>query len=301
MRPVHLFHRLRYFAEDAWDEWRHSPGPNLLALTTLTATLFLAGVAILVLGNLGGRVEQLHADVRVQIFLRDDVGAEVRSSLQAELSAREGVAAVAFVDKREALKRYQQWAGHLAAMVREMDENPLPDSFEVMLFPGAGATAAAERIVADLSDQAAVESIRFDRLWLERVESLLRLARRGSVVAAIGVFIAVTLIMACVLRLAVLARQDEIEIMSLVGATPSFIRGPFLVAGLLHGLVAAGVALLLVEVVRRTLLANSTAGGVAWVEFLAADPLAPARALWIVLLGTGVSLVGSYFAVRAPR
>ena len=65
-------HRLRYFASDAWDEWRHSPGVNLLALRTLVAALFLAGLVMLVMANVERRVRRLRDEVSVQVYLDDD-------------------------------------------------------------------------------------------------------------------------------------------------------------------------------------------------------------------------------------
>ena len=66
-------HRLRYFCTDAWDEWRHSPWVNLLAMGTLVAVLFLAGLIMLVLFNVTMRVEKLRSDIRVEVYLWDSI------------------------------------------------------------------------------------------------------------------------------------------------------------------------------------------------------------------------------------
>lgn len=291
-------HRLRYFAADAWDEWRHSPGVNVLALTTLASTLFLAGLLLLVVANLDRQVQAMRADVRVQVFLQDDLAEDERTRLASELAALGGVARVEHVDKQEALRRYRAWASNLAELVNELATNPLPASLEVWLAPGGEAEGTAAAIAVRLKGRPGVEEVHFDRDTIRHLQSLLALARLGGIGLALLVFAVVVFIMASVLRLAVHARRTEIEIMELVGATPGFIRGPFLVAGFGQGLIGALLALFAVEAVRRAALLYAGSDSGALLDLVAAQPLAPSLAGLLVLLGLTVSLAGSYFAVR---
>ncbi len=293
-----MLHRLRFFAGDAWDELRHSPGVNLLALATLAAALFLAGLVLVVLSNVEARVELLRGDLRVEVFLLDDASEEDRGRLRRRLAASEGVARVEYIDQEQALARYREWSRETAALVEELEVNPLPASFEVLLEPAPDAEARGAAVVQALSGKPGVEEVRFDREWLRRLESLLNLARIGGTGLATLVFAAVVFVMASVLRLAVYARRDEIEIMLLVGATPAFVRGPFLVAGLGQGLISSGVGLLLVEGARRVALAYAGSSSLALMELVAADPLPGSAAGLLVGLGLAVSCTGAYFAVR---
>jgi len=293
-----MWHRLRFFVVDAWDEWRHSPGVNLLALLTLSAALFLAGLITLILGNVAANVERLRADVRVEVYLDDELSEADRRSIQGELTSTAGVARVDYVDKDEALRRYRGWAGSMTGLLEELDTNPLPASMEVYLEEGPQAERIGGEIAAGLRGRAGIEEARFDRDWLIRLEALLDLARIGGGALAILIFGAVVFVMASVLRLAVLARQTEIDIMLLVGATPAFVRGPFLVAGLVQGLVSTSLALALVESSRRAALAYAGSGAGALLELVAARPMPSAEVGLLVLVGMLVSLAGSYFAVR---
>ena len=164
--------------------------------------------------------------------------------------------------------------------------------------PGPDAEARGIAIVQELSGKPGVEEVRFDREWFRRLESLLNLARIGGTGLATLVFAAVTFVMASVLRLAVYARRNEIEIMLLVGATPSFVRGPFLVAGVGQGLVSSGFGLLLIEAARRGALAYAGSGSLVLMELVAAEPLPGSFAGLLVSLGLAVSCTGAYFAVR---
>jgi cell division transport system permease protein len=293
-----MFHRLRYFCTDAWDEWRHSKAVNLLALGTLASALFVAGLVMLVIGNVERRIQGLRDDVRVEIYLKDDQTPEQRYRLTHELQALAGVARVEFVGKDEALRRYRAWASGMAELIDDLDSNPLPASLEVYLEPGGSTTERVAVIQRRAEDSPGVEEVRFGLAWLKRLESMLRIARAGGGGLAVIVLAAVVFVMSSVLRLAVYSRREEIDIMRLVGATSAFIRGPFLVAGAASGLLASAVSLCLVEGVRRVVLSSAPEGSAVLLDLLAAHPLSRELSVLVILVGLLVSLTGSYFAVR---
>jgi cell division transport system permease protein len=298
MKPGSALHRLAYFATDAWDEWRHSPGVNLLALATLAAALFVAGLVTLVLANVGRHLDTERGRVQVHVYFRDAAGADARERVREELARTAGVAAVESVDPAEALRRYRTWAARNAALADELETNPLPASLDVTLAPGPNAERVAQAILAGFGRRPEVEDVRFDREWLERVGHLLSTARLGGGALAALVFAAVGLVMAGVLRLAVHARRDEIEIMLLVGATPWFVRGPFLVAGLAQGALAVVLALAGVEAARRGILAWTAAEPAALVGLAAGRPLPASASGMVCAVGIVVSLLAATLAVR---
>lgn len=291
-------HRARYFCSDAWDEWRHSIGVNLMALLTLVSALFVAGLILLIVTNIERSVQTLRDDVKIQIYLQDDRADEVHHALADRLRANPQVERVEYVDKAEALRRYRDWAADLAELVNELETNPLPASLEVFLAPGEGAAAAAATIAVGLKNQDGVEEVRFNQDWLNRLEAMLALSRVGGAVVIALVFLAVVFVMGSVLRLAVFARRDEIQIMQLVGATPGFIRGPYLVAGAVQGLIASLLALLLVEGVRSAATATADTSALGLLDLIAARPLSVDMSGLALLLGVLVSLTGSYVSVR---
>ena len=292
-----IWHKLRFFAGDAWEELRHSPGVNLLAVGTLIAVLFGAGLIALLLSNVETFVAELRDDVRIELYLQDDVSEEWREALRGELSSIEGVTRVEHIDKQEALTRYLDWAGETAMLIDELESNPLPESLEVFLSPGPVAETVGSKIYVEFSNKEGVEQVRFDRELLGRIEALLNLARVGGSGLGLLTLSAVVFVMASVLRLAVYARRDEIEIMLLVGATPSFVRGPFLVAGVAQGLISSFAALALVEAVRRAAL-GYTDDSLALFDLLLAHALPGRFVFTLIAIGLAVSCTAAWFAVR---
>ncbi len=293
-----LLARLRYYATDAADEWRHSPGVNVLAIVTLAAVLSLAVAALLVVHNAGAWLEGWRRDVRVQVYLRDDAGEEARKAIASRLSATPGVSAVRFVTKDEALLRFRESFGDLADVPGALGTNPFPASIEAFVAPGPAGAAAARRVAAATSGLAGIEEVRLDLDWLDRLDALLRMARLAGAVAAVAVLAAVIFVIASVMRLSVYARREEIEIMLLVGAPPSLVRGPFLVSGFVQGLAASAVALLLVEGARRATVAAAGPRPGVILDILAGRSLPPGAIALVAGVGVLVGLLSAGFAAR---
>jgi len=119
----------------------------------------------------------------------------------------------------------------------------LPASIEVRLRPGPGTSAAVDTLGARLRQMPGVADVRYDRQWLTRVLSAIAIVRGVGWVLAAVLSIAAALTVANVVRLALYARRDELEIMQLVGAPQAYIRGPFVMEGVLQGGVGAIIAL----------------------------------------------------------
>jgi cell division transport system permease protein len=289
---------LRYFATDALDEWRHSPGPNLLATATLAAVLFVAATNLVLLTNLSQRVGRWKSDLRVSVYLQDGARDADVDALNAKLAAVSGVARVDRVDKDEALRRFKASFKDLADVPSQLDKNPLPASLEVILDPGPRARDTARDVGAACAGSSAVEEVRYDQEFLDRVDALLDVARWGGAILGLIVFTAVAFVVAGVLRLTVYARRDEIAIMHLVGAPPMLVRGPFLVAGLVQGLVGGLLALFLVEAVRRAVRSYAGAGAAGLLDLAAGSPLPLGPSLVIVGAGAALGVASAWFAVR---
>jgi cell division transport system permease protein len=151
------------------------------------------------------------------------------------------VRAVEVVSKEEALRRFKRNFGELASAAQDLPENPLPASIEVRLQPNAN-PADVEALAGRMAKMAGVADVRYDRRWIQRLMDAVSLVRAGGLALAGVLIFAAALTVASVVRLALLARREEIHIMQLVGAPLAYIRGPFVVEGLIQGGVGAAVA-----------------------------------------------------------
>ncbi len=216
---------------------------GLLSTLTIALALFVLGGFLLVTANLDRLGAEWSRAAEMSVYLRDNVTAAERRAIEAAVAPGDIVAAQEFVSKAEALARFKQTFGDLSGAVDTLNENPLPASIEVRLKPGT-AGAGVDALAARVRQLPGVADVRYDRQWLERLVTAVDIVRGVGLVLGTVLTIAAALTVANVVRLALYARRDELEIMQLVGAPQAYIRGPFVMEGVLQGGIGAVVALL---------------------------------------------------------
>jgi cell division transport system permease protein len=238
---------LKYFLGEAFVSlWR---GRRSTALSTLTiaAALFVLGIFLVATANLERLVERWGAAAELSVYLRDDATPGDRAAAENALRSDRFVSAVEYVSKDDALARFRRDFPDLASATLGAPGNPFPASLEARM-TDAGRGASVEGLVARVGRMAGVADVRYDRDWLERLAAVAAFVRWAGVLLAAVLVLAAALTVSNVVRLALVARRDEVEIMELVGAPVAFIRGPFIVEGILQGAIGAVTALAAVRV-----------------------------------------------------
>ncbi len=234
---------LRYFFDEAFASLWRGRRAAALAVLTITAGLFLLGFFLLVNANLGRLVTQWSQAAELSVYLADDATPEARAAVEATLAATPLVASFEYRSKADALARFRRDFKDLAGLTDELGDNPLPASFEVRLRASAGSQAGIDALATSLAKAPGVADVRYDRQWLDRLLLAVALLRGISLAIITIVAVAAALTVANVVRLAAYSRLDEIEIMGLVGSPAAYVRGPFVVEGILQGGLGALVAL----------------------------------------------------------
>ncbi len=234
---------LRYALEEALTSLWRGRQAGLLSTLTIALALFVLGGFLDVTANL----EQLGAEwsnaAELSVYLKDDITPAERRAVEGVVAPSDVVAAHEYISKPDALARFKQTFGDLAAAVDGVGGNPLPASLEVRLRPGAGVSGGVDNLASRLRQMAGVADVRYDRQWLTRVLSAINVIRGIGLVLGSVLVVAAALTVANVVRLALYARRDELDIMNLVGAPQAYVRGPFVMEGVLQGGIGALVAL----------------------------------------------------------
>ena len=242
-------HALRYFIVEASASLWRGRKAAILSVLTIAGGLFVLGFFLALNTNLQRVVGRWTESAELSVYLKDDA---TPGQLQVvdELVAQSGLAARReYVTKDQAATRFKQDFPDLAGAADRMDSNPFPASFEVRLKPEVReAGAAVDSLASTLAGVGGVADVRYDRRWLTRLNSVVRFLRALGLVIVVLLAVASALTVANVVRLAASAREDEIEIMELVGAPLSFVRGPFVVEGILQGGAGALLAIILLWV-----------------------------------------------------
>ena len=235
-----------YAFEQAWASIRHAGRSAAVSIGTIAiAFLTLAGF-MLVSVNVQHVLDRWLESAEVSVYLYDDLSADLRAGLEQYLRQQPAVAAVEYVSKERALERFQTDFPELLDVTTSVAENPFPSAFEVRLKPGATDTSAVDDLTTGLGGRDGVADVRYDRRWLTRLTGIVTTAQVAAAAVAGVLMLGAALTVAAVVRLSLHARRDEIDIMQLVGAPFSYIRGPFIVEGLLLGGAGAVVAFMAV-------------------------------------------------------
>jgi cell division transport system permease protein len=294
-----ILRALAYFFSEAGQSLWRSRLMNALSIGTIAVSLFVLGAFLTIASNLNEVVARWSRKVQVTFYLTDGLETPIRDSLAGRLKDDAAVESVEVVSRAQALERFRALFRDLQALPDDLGENPFPASIEATLRPGRESPEEVQRLVAAFEKAPGVEEVQYDLLWIQRLATAIRLVRGvgallGGILVLAGVFT-----ISNVIRLTVYARQDELDIMRLVGATRAYVKGPFVVEGLIQGGVGGliSVALLWIafRMVAKDALAASDLLGRA-VVFLPTGVC-----VFIVLGGMAVGIVGSLLSIGRSR
>jgi cell division transport system permease protein len=294
-----MMRTLQYAFEEAIGSLWRGRQAGLLSTATIGLALFVLGAFWLVTSNIERLAAELSRTAEMSIYLADDATAEQRQAIEEAFTSSGVAAGFEYVSKDEALRRFRQTFADVAPVVATLGDNPLPASYEVRLAAEAGANAALDGVGRRLRAMPGVADVRYDREWLDRLLTAVAVVRTAGVVLGIVLTLAAALTVANVVRLALYARRDEIEIMQLVGAPPAYIRGPFVMEGVLQGGAGALVSLavlaaLYVGLRGRYLMPLAEAINLSAVRFLS-----PGLCAALLVGGMVVGCIGGLIAASA--
>lgn len=232
-----------YFFREAMRRMWVSKRTTFVAVAMIAIALLIVGSFLLVAENLGRAVAQAEGRSRVDIYLRVDATPQQIAAVDTWLASHRDFAGRRFVSKEAALARFRQSFSNLSEVVGQLGENPFPASFECEVPPALAQSPAFASQAAELRGLVGVEQVQFDWEWIEKLKKLINLVNLAGLVAGGLLAVAAAFTIANVIRLTMMLYREEIDIMRLVGATERMIRGPFLIEGILQGLIGAVVSI----------------------------------------------------------
>jgi cell division transport system permease protein len=267
--------------------FRRAPLLSALSVTTIAFSLFVFGLFGLVAVNIRRAIGSVSERVEVVAYLKRGAPVEAVALAQADVEAFPEVESVEHVTEEGALARARKDLPEFQDIFQDLEANPLPASLDLRLKPPYRDAAHVEEVARRLRSLDIVDDVRYGQDWVEKLDRLRDIAAAvGSVIGAAFALVAI-IIIGTTIRMAVLQRSREIAIMRLVGATDSFVRMPFLLEGLVKGLLGG-------------LLALGLAAG-AWAlinsSLIRADFFTPSEATLGVLAGGVLGLLGSALSV----
>lgn len=225
-----------------------APLASIMTIAAIGITLALPTGLYVGISNLQRMSEGWDTGGQISLFLKRDAGESSIEKFAERVRHMRGVARVDYVSRAQALAEFKRLSGFGDAL-NVLDRNPLPALLVVHPAPGQSPDAL-QALLKDLRGHDLIDSAQLDVEWVRRLHALLALGARA--VWALGALLALAVLLTIgnTIRLAVLNRRDEIEVMKLIGGTDTFIRRPFLYSGVIHGLLGAAVTWLILAAIQ---------------------------------------------------
>ncbi len=234
-----------FFLTRAFINIRQHAFVNVVTMGTIALAMFIASLFLLVFVNLESAMDNWSERVQITVYFDRELAPPEQSQLQQRITAIAGVSRATYVSRAEALVRFKSRLKGQGTLLEGVRADVLPTSFEINLKQQYRETGSVEAVVTRLKAIPGITEVQFGEEWVKRFNLFLDFMRfLGSLLGAF-LIIAVIFIVSNTIKLTIYSRRDELDVMALVGATRFFIKAPFLLEGIIQGVVGTGSALLL--------------------------------------------------------
>jgi len=231
---------LGFIARRAGHGLRQFLGAVILISFTIALTLGVFGGFLMLQLNVEKLLRGLGDQMQVTAYLAPGLDADELQALLARLQGFPGIAHVRFTSQEQAWRDFQASLGAQSALLEGLPRDVLPASVEISVRPNFRDSVAMEHLAVLLRQQKELTQIDYPQQWVERL-SLVGLALQWAKWFVAGVlFLTTFFLVRNMVKLAVMARREEIEVMQLVGASEALIQAPLAIEGLVQGLLGAG-------------------------------------------------------------
>jgi len=234
-----------YFLKKALENFRINPFLSLVTLSTIAISMLILGLFALIYFNVQQFLQQWGDELQVTAYLEEKLSPEQTEELRSKVADWPAVEKIT-----RALARFRSQLREYAGILEGLRANPLPASLEIQLRPQVSRGENIEELSSRLERQPGVAEVQYGKRWMAKLRIFVDVLKLVGVTVGGLLLLATIFVVSNTIKLTFYSRQEELEIMRLVGATDFFIKAPFLIEGLLHGLcgalLATGCLLLLV-------------------------------------------------------
>ena len=246
MRIGLLVYFLRKALENIWT----NPFLSLVTLSTIAISMLILGLFSLIYLNVQQSLQQMGGELQITAYLQETISSEQAEVLRSKVADWPEVEKITYISKQQALARFRSQLREYAGILEGLKENPLPASLELTLMPQYGRSGNIKELSTRLGRLPGVAEVQYGRKWMAKLRVFVEVMKLVGITVGGLLLIATIFVISNTIKLTFYSRREELEIMRLVGATDFFIKAPFLIEGLLHGLggallAAGGLSLLI--------------------------------------------------------
>jgi cell division transport system permease protein len=219
--------------------WSH-----VLTTVTVAMTLFVFGAFMLLQKNLQLLLKEWGDQIQINAYLDKSLTARDVEPLIDQVQRFPGVARVRHISQDQAWKEFQATLGTQSGVLEGLPHDVLPASFEIAVKPEFRDTRSVEDLAQQIGKLKGISAVEYPQEWVDRLNLFVLAVGWAKWILAGVLFVVTFFIVGSTVRLAILARRDEIEIMQLVGASEELIQAPFVLEGMIQGVLGGGASVL---------------------------------------------------------
>jgi len=258
----------------------------LISVVSITLSLTLVGIFYLTGYNFKNIFLRFYQQIEIEAFLEPGLSQKRINELRKEIEKESLVEKVRFISTKQALEEFKKSFGEDISYV--LEENPLPPSFRIVLSPKYSSPEVIDALARQINRLSGVEEVIYQKAIIEFVHKYFGLALIIVGFFAVLLLVIITVLIFNTIRLTIHSRMEIIQIMRLVGATNRFIKSPFIIEGILQGLIGGGLATGLV------MLSIKIIRGIFYPQLVVPQMLS----LSLIGMGLLLGLMGSYLSVN---
>ena len=287
-----VFENSGFYLKEALHSIKRNALVNIATFISFTTILIIVGAFLLISVNMDFFIQSMESQLEIVVYLKDNISEKELNVLRTKINNFKNVNEINYISKEEAFTQFISDIGGQKDILTTVKNNPLPDSYIIKLSDSKDIPKIADSI-AKLSP---VEEVVYGKGIVEKILNIISIIRKGGIIVLGFLIFSSILIISSIIKITVYTRKNEIEIMSLAGATGWFIRWPFIIAGFLQGFISAILAVFflykLYFFVINIIQKNIPFLVMVW-DRLALLPIG----MVIIILGSLIGILGSLFSV----
>lgn len=287
----------KFFIRESFRSIKRNRTMSAAAITSVIAALLVIGIFFVIVLNIDFAATKLESQIEMMVYLDDGLSENIISTMGTEIKSINGVKSAEFISKAVALKNLEKKWGENSYLLEGLDgDNPLPDAFLITLSDPSQASSVAMSVSA-ISN---IEKVVYGKEELAKLLNATYVLRMSSVVIILILLFISIFIIANTIKLTLYARRREIGIMKYVGATDWFVRMPFIIEGIIIGIIGAAVSTILLGATYyycSGLVRNQMIGFMS-ISLMPFNQIITSMLVLLIAVGITIGAVGSLISVR---
>jgi cell division transport system permease protein len=223
----------------------------LVSVATITVAFSILGLFLVIFVNLNSFLTTWSKHVQLIVYLEDNISKSQRVGLEQLISTNPDVESMTFISKETAWANFKNtFSTKKSDFIDELNFNPLPSSYNLKFRPSDERFIKIRNFAEIFKERKGVESVEFGEKWLRAFEQFMLFIRIFLLAVGGLLSLGLVLIISNTIKLSFYSRPEEIELMLLIGATPNYVRVPFMLEGMLQGLLGGIFALALIKILQ---------------------------------------------------